>query len=258
MLILESQHVEITSAALAQLSEAGIGVMVCDGRHMPHGLLLPLEAHSRHAGIVENQLALPKPLQKRIWQRIVIQKIKNQATVLELLGKDSQAVLQCAHEVLSGDTSHREAVAASAYFKELISYGTRRESAYTAALDYGYAVLRAGVARALVSGGWLVSRGIHHDNNLNAFNLVDDFIEPFRPAVDLLVFQKKIVVLESESKHILASIFETPVEVHGEKMTIQQAITSMTQSFKHAVLEKDADKILLPQIGGEYTSLRIE
>ena len=98
---------------------------------------------------------------------------------------DGSRLKSIAKEVLSGDTSNRESVAAGAYFKALLSEGNRRRGPFVSALDYGYMVLRAGVGRAAVGGGWLVSRGIHHSNSLNAFNLVDDLIEPFRPVVDL-------------------------------------------------------------------------
>lgn len=150
MVILETHRAQITTAALSMLVSSGIGVMLCGEDHMPNGLLLPLGAHSRHAAIVDDRLAISKPMKKRLWQRIVRAKITNQALALELLGFDSAALKTMAKEVLSGDTSNRESVAASAYFKKVLSSGGRRRGLFSAALDYGYTVLRSGIGRAAV------------------------------------------------------------------------------------------------------------
>ena len=249
VLILETSQISITSAALSKLACAGIGTMTCGADHMPNGLLLPLGAHSRHAAIVEHQLAVGVPLKKRLWQRIVVQKIENQARVLELLGRENQVLKQYANSVQSGDKTNRESVAASVYFRNLIKQGTRRESSFTAPLDYGYAVLRAGIGREAVAHGWLVSRGIHHDSDLNAFNLVDDLIEPFRPAIDLLICEKQLDgELTPQNKAQLVSIFEMLVEVDGKKVSIQHAIELELHSLKTAIMETDATLLKLPKV----------
>ena len=249
VLIIETHQAQITTAALSSLVDAGIGVMLCGEDHMPNGLLLPLGAHSRHAAIVDDQLAISKPLQKRLWQRVVKAKISNQATVLELLGLDSSKLRAAEKEVLSGDTTNRESVAASAYFKLMAPKGGRRSGTITPALDYGYTVLRAGIGRTAVSGGWLVSRGIHHCNNLNAFNLVDDLIEPFRPIVDLLVVQEEIGgPLDSDDKRRLAEIFEYLVSTGQGSMSVQSAIELELDSLKAAVNAGDASLLQLPAI----------
>lgn len=249
VLIIETQRAVITTAALAQIVEAGIGVMTCDAMHMPSGLLLPIGAHSRHAAIVDDQLSISKPLAKRMWQAIVKQKIANQAAVLSILGIDSTAVSRYIPLVLSGDKGNREAHAAQAYFRLLISDGTRRESAYTAALDYGYSVVRAGVARQAVSGGWLVSRGIHHDNDLNAFNLVDDLLEPFRPIVDLMVARDRLYGELTPAKRArLAAIFEQRVFVGGDSYNVQSAIVEELRGLRASVKENDADRMRLPAV----------
>lgn len=249
VLILETHQAQVTTTALSSLVDAGIGVMLCGDNHMPNGLLLPLGAHSRHAGIVEDQLAISKPLKKRLWQRIVVAKIINQARVLELLGKDSCQLRTYARQVLSGDTSNRESCAAAAYWERLLTEGGRRTEPYEAPLDYGYSVLRAGIARQAVSGGWLVSRGIHHSSSLNAFNLVDDLIEPFRPLVDLLVVSDDVrSPLSSEDKRLLASVFEYEVEVAGKVLGLQAAIECELDTLRSAVLDDDATRLQLPTI----------
>lgn len=249
VVILETRQAQITTAALSHLVDAGIGVMTCGDDHMPNGLLLPIGAHSHHAAIVEDQLAMSKPLKKRLWQRIVQSKIHNQALALVLLGQDGSELQGMVGEVLSGDTTNRESVAASAYFKKLLPTGGRRKGPYTPALDYGYMVLRAGIGRAAVSGGWLVSRGIHHSNNLNAFNLVDDLIEPFRPVVDLLVVSEELGgELSSEVRTRLASVFELVVEVDGRELTVQSAIEEELVTLRAAVRGSDASLLRLPGV----------
>lgn len=223
--------------------------MLCGDDHMPNGLLLPIGAHSRHAAIVDDQLAISKPLKKRLWQRIVRAKISNQGKVLDLLGSDGTTVKRLSKEVLSGDTSNREAVAATAYFRRLLPRGGRRAGPYTPALDYGYTVLRSGIGRTAVSGGWLVSRGIHHSNNLNAFNLVDDLIEPFRPVVDLLVVQEELGgELTSEIKRRLASVFEILVKTAMGEVPVQVAIEEELDTLKSAVRKADASLLELPNV----------
>ena len=249
VLIIETHQAQITTAALSKLVDAGIGVMLCGDDYMPNGLLLPLGAHSRHAAIVDDQLAISKPLQKRLWQRIVQAKISNQAVVMDLLGLDGSAVRTMAKDVLSGDATNRESVAASAYFKAVLPEGNRRNGPFTAALDYGYTVLRAGIGRTAVSGGWLVSRGIHHSNNLNAFNLVDDLIEPFRPVIDLLVIQGGLGgEMTSETKRELAAIFEYLVRIPLGDVPLQIAIENELETLKLAVNEADASLLQLPVV----------
>lgn len=249
VLIIETHQAQITTAALSRLVDSGVGVMLCGDDHMPNGLLLPLGAHSRHAEIVDDQLAISKPMQKRLWQRIVKAKIVNQAKVLELLELDGSAVKAMGKEVLSGDTSNRESVAASAYFKKLLPEGGRRSGPFSSVLDYGYTVLRAGIGRAAVGGGWLVSRGIHHCNNLNAFNLVDDLIEPFRPVVDLLVMREGLSgSLTPDTKRELASIFECLVSIPLGNVPVQVAIENELETLKSAVMANDASLLELPAV----------
>jgi len=249
VVILETHQAQISTSALSSLVDNGIGVMLCGKDHMPNGLLLPIGAHSRHAAIVDDQLAISKPLKKRLWQRIVIAKINNQARALDILGLDSKAVHSFSSRVLSGDTSNMESAAASAYFRKLLPEGTRRSGPYAAALDYGYAVLRAGIGRTAVSGGWLVSRGIHHSNDLNAFNLVDDLIEPFRPAIDLLILTEDLSgVLTPQIRARLSSIFEMLVKVGKETTTVQLAIEIELNTLKSAVKGSDPTLLRLPEI----------
>lgn len=251
VVIIESHLTTVTVACMSKLMDAGIGLMVCGRDHMPNGLLLPLGAHSRHARIVEDQLAMTLPFKKQLWKRIVETKIVNQAAVLDEIGIPSNVLRGHAKRVMSGDKDNREGAAAAEYFKCLIADGTRRNSAESAALDYGYGVLRAGIGRAAVGGGWLVSQGIHHHSVYNAFNLVDDLIEPFRPLVDLIVMSYGIEgPLEPKDKALLARVFEHVMTIDGKRCGCQQCIEAMLSSLRTAVLDKDPKKLLLPKLEG--------
>ena len=251
VIIIESHQVTVTAACLSRISDAGIGVMMCGDDHMPNGLLLPLAAHSRHARIVEDQLAMSVPLKKRLWQRIVQVKILNQAAVMDEFGMDSSVLRKYASAVLSGDKDNREGVAAALYFDAVLADGTRRVGPFSSALDYGYGIMRAGIGRAAVGGGWLVSQGIHHHSVYNAFNLVDDLIEPFRPLVDLIVLSYGIEEpLGPQDKLLLARVFEHTMVVDGKRCGCEQCIEIMLSSLRTAVLEKDPKQLLLPHIDG--------
>jgi CRISPR-associated protein Cas1 len=249
VVIIETHRAQITTSALSSIVDAGIGLMLCGKDHMPNGLLLPLGAHSRHAAIVDDQLSISKPLQKRLWQRIVVQKIRNQAKVLDLIGQDGKLVRQFASRVLSGDSSNMESAAASVYFRHYITEGTHRDGPVTPPLDYGYAVLRAGIGRTGVSGGWLVSRGLHHSNNLNAFNLIDDLVEPFRPVVDLMVKNMGLEGnLDPQKKSKLASVFELQVLVNGQLTSVQHAIELEFDTLRAAVKSANYTLLSLPEV----------
>ena len=133
---------------------------------------------------MEHQLTISKPLRNQLWAKIVRRKIENQARCLELCGGDAvdvKKLFKYASDVQSNDKTNMESAAAGAYFPKLLPYGSRRTGLMTAPLDFGYAILRSGIAQCAVSHGWLVSRGIHHHSAENAFNLVDDLIDRSEP-----------------------------------------------------------------------------
>ena len=189
-LLIESPQVILTARAASALATHGVTVFFCDEKHMPCCQLLPINQFCRQRKLLTAQCEIGKPLQKQLWQQIVIQKIRNQARCLELAGRSgSEELRQLASRVLSGDPDNREAVAAALYFPALFSNGFSRgtEDPRNAALNYGYAILRGGIARNLVMHGLEPCIGLHHHSELNQFNLADDLIEPFRPVVDLFV-----------------------------------------------------------------------
>lgn len=254
VIIIDNPQVSITASLMGQINDAGIGVLFCGSNHMPNGLALPIGAHSRHAEIVEHQLAISKPLINQLWAKITRRKIENQARALELCGgkpDDVEKILNYARDVQSNDKTHREGAAAGEYFSKLLPYGSRWTGPMTAPLNFGYAILRTGIAQCAVSHGWLVSRGIHHHSAENAFNLVDDFIEPFRAVVDLMVVKEIILApLSRTNKETLTKVTSVIVLLDDKEMPVQTAIDFYCESLRRAIELKDSDQLLLPTLIG--------
>lgn len=191
-LILESPQISLSSTLLAECQDKGVAILTCDKTHMPNGVLLPFQPHSRQSRVARVQQSWTEPLKKRLWQRIIQTKIINQAACLDRTvgGTESDRLKALATRIGSGDPDNVEAQAAREYWPRLFGKDFRRHGNDTinAALNYGYAVLRAFVARSQVAYGLIPAFGIHHDNELNAFNLSDDIIEVLRPFVDHMVF----------------------------------------------------------------------
>ena len=176
-------------AVVQELVAAGAAVIYCDAKRLPTALLLPLAGHSVQTERFWAQVAAPLPLRKQLWQRTVQAKIRNQGRLLQALGLPHEPLTRWAGAVLSDDSRNHEARAARHYWQHLFGAdsGFRRDRAGLPPnhlLNYGYAVLRAAVARALTASGLLPTLGIHHHNRYNAYCLADDIMEPYRPWVD--------------------------------------------------------------------------
>ncbi|WP_210414015.1 type II CRISPR-associated endonuclease Cas1 [Luteithermobacter gelatinilyticus] len=255
VLILETAQATVTTSLLAALQDHNVAVITCDGRHMPNGLLLPFLPHSRLSEIAALQRDWSRPFRKRCWQRIVQAKIGNQADCLMLTGQDTGTALrQMARRVDSGDTKNREAQAARDYWKRLMPPGFVRGAAdfANAVLNYGYMVVRAAVARSLVSYGLLPCFGLHHDSNLNAYNLADDLLEPFRPFVDREVIRLVGDMppagreLSRQDRQTLAALPTRQVLIDGEVQTLTNAADRVASSLVRALREKDSRLLHLP------------
>ena len=194
MVILESHDITVTSALLAYLNENNVAVMVCDDKHMPSGLMLPLAHNSLLTEKATLQIASSQPMKKYLWQQTVAVKISNQAKLLATkCDKETGCMSVWAKSVKSGDPDNLEARAAAFYWRNLfpedLNFGRGDDSnPINSLLDYGYAILRGVIARAIVSTGLIPSLGLFHSNKYNAYCLADDLMEPYRPFVDRLVY----------------------------------------------------------------------
>ncbi len=258
-IILESPQVTLSSSLLAKCQDEATPVITCDQTHTPNGILLPFLPHSRQSKVAKLQLSWSESFKKRAWQRIVQTKISNQAKCLELCHgtETAKRVYAFSRQVDSGDTKNIEAQAAREYWKLLFENGFKRDGYGTinAALNYGYAVLRAYVARSQVAYGLLPAFGLHHDNELNAFNLTDDMMEVFRPFVDIRVFQMKRDtqlsndgILSQENRQHLVNLANELCLIDGEKQTIMNAADKMGASFVSALDGKSPALIHLPEM----------
>ena len=250
VLLIESQEVILTSALLARLAEHGAMILVCDGRHLPALAGLPYAGHSRLSGVHRVQLNASLPFKKRCWQSVVKQKVLNQAECLRLAGrKGSDRLAAMADKVTSGDGTNVESLAAREHFRLLFGDLFLRgdEDDVNSALNYGYAVMRAAVARALAAHGFLLSQGIHHHSELNPFNLADDFLEPLRPVVDLKVigmdFEEGFDVAHRQE---LAALVGCDVIIHGARQSALRAAEMTAASFQTACYKKDPLLLKMP------------
>lgn len=192
VLLIDHPQISMTAQLLAALAESKVVMLTVNSSHLPNGMLLPYLPHSRTLKVMQAQLKLTAPVKKRLWQTIVQQKIFNQAAVLlrNQRKEAGQRLLILAEKVRSGDPENREAQAAQLYFPALFgkSFFRHQNRFYNAILNYGYAVLRAALARTVCAYGFLPAFGLFHHNELNSFNLVDDLLEPYRPLVDAYVY----------------------------------------------------------------------
>lgn len=192
-IVIDNPQITITVPLLVACADAQVIVITVDDSHTPNGIFLSHTPHSRAVKVMRGQVAMSTPHKKRLWQLLVQQKIRNQAQLLAQVGKaDSAKHLHAlADAVKSGDSDNLEAQAAAHYFPALFGKGFTRDDACFAnsALNYGYAIIRSAIARSLVSYGFLPAFGLHHCSELNAFNLADDIIEPYRILVDACVIK---------------------------------------------------------------------
>jgi CRISPR-associated protein Cas1 len=208
--------------------------------HHPNGVLLPYLPHSRALKVMRAQLDISLPTQKRLWQTIVQQKIRNQAAVLARhadVDRDARSLLAMADDVRSGDVDNLEGQAAQRYFRALWGDDfTRNQPRFVnAALNYGYAVIRAAIARSLVAYGFLPAFGVHHHSEQNAFNLADDLIEPYRPLVDAHVLRSWPLEPERElspkDKQQLIALLHLDIATTCTRQTLLAAVDSSVISL---------------------------
>lgn len=244
--VLDTPQASLTSALISACMAAGVVVVSTDARHVPNGMLLPFHTHHRQAGVARLQVAAGGPLRKRLWQRIVRAKIGNQAAALEACGRGAGPLRAMVGLVESGDPTNVEARAAREYWGRLFPAFVRENGndLRNMLLNYGYAVVRAGVARAVVAHGLLPSLGLHHDSAANGFNLADDLVEPFRPVVDRMVWEmteggtRRVGEPELEERRRLAGLLAAEVRMGRETVSMlvaaEQAAASLVRVLEGA------------------------
>lgn len=256
LVILDHSQITITQSAMAKLLANNAALVTCDNTHHPTGLLLNLEGHSLLSQRFQYQAAASVPLKKQLWQQTVIAKITNQAGLLQALRIKNNLLLTLSKNVKSGDSDNAEAQAAAYYWKNIfpdfLAFKRHREGLPpNNLLNYGYAILRALVARSIVGSGLLPALGIFHRNQYNAYCLADDIMEPYRPYVDKIVtdivsMNGKFLELTPTMKQQLLSIPAMDVLIDEEKSPLMNAVQRTTASLAKC-FEGNARKILYPE-----------
>lgn len=257
LLILDNQQITITQSLLSKLLANNTAVISCDDTHHPSGMLFNLDGNSLQSQKFQAQVEASVPLKKQLWQQTVMCKIENQAALLQHEREEYKLLLTYARDVKSGDSENHEARAAAYYWKRIFpDFLQFRRERYgpppNNLLNYGYAILRALVARSLTSSGLLPTLGIHHRNQYNAYCLADDIMEPYRPFVDKVVCQiirgnGKFLEMTPDMKKALLEIPAMDVQADGQKSPLMNAVQRTTASLAKC-FEGKGRKILYPNL----------
>jgi len=268
VVILDHQQITISHALIARLLANNAALITCDAAHHPTGLLLNLDGNQLQSARFKAQIGATLPLKKQLWQQTVKAKIRNQATLLQNQGKNAGNLIRWAEDVQSGDSRNLEARAAVYYWKNLFTglkdaggfkfskstdgfFREREGIPPNNLLNYGYAILRAVVARNLVGSGLLPTLGIFHRNQYNAYCLADDVMEPYRPFVDRLVFslvekaEDDCAQLSPALKKELLAIPTIDVHIDGERSPLLVGVQRTTASLSKC-FEGKTRRILYP------------
>lgn len=257
VIILDNKQITITQGLIDALLENNCALITCDSRRMPVGLMLPLAGNTIQNERFRSQLDSSLPLRKQLWQQTIEAKIRNQAAVLRYVtGQEHKNMLKWSDSVRSGDADNMEARAAVYYWKTIFPNDPcfirdREDEGANALLNYGYAILRAVVARALVGAGLLPTLGIHHHNRYNAYCLADDIMEPYRPYVDKLVVEMledgAEDKLNATNKVKLLNIPVIEVKINEKRsplmIAVSQTLSSLVKCFRG-----DCRKLIYPDL----------
>ena len=246
IIIIENQQTTITSALLSNLAQSNISVVFVDDKYNPSAISMGLYKNSRTSKIQKSQININKPRLNRLWQTVIYSKVLNQADILNTIKKDGY-LYSLLKRINSGDKNNIEAISASYYFKELFGkdfYRNNSEDNRNIALNYGYSILRSSIIRYIIAYGLNPSFGMWHSSELNAFNLADDLIEPFRPIVDKYVLKNinKNNPISSINKQELVALFYFKVKNNQEKnISVNEAIKNIVASYQSFCLNKRDD-----------------
>lgn len=257
VIILDNKRITITQGLIDALLENNCALITCDSKRMPVGLMLPLAGNTIQNERFRSQLDSSLPLRKQLWQQTIEAKIRNQAAVLRYVtGMEHKNMIKWSDSVRSGDADNMEARAAVYYWKTIFPNDPcfirdREDEGANALLNYGYAILRAVVARALVGAGLLPTLGIHHHNRYNAYCLADDIMEPYRPYVDKLVVEMledgAEDKLNATNKVKLLNIPVIEVKINEKRsplmIAVSQTVSSLVKCFRG-----DCRKLIYPDL----------
>jgi len=243
IVILDSAETVFTGAVLPTLLNHKVLVIVCDAKHLPTGILMPLEGNTSQTKVIQHQIEVPEKLKRSLWKSLITFKIRNQRNWLKSKDLDYQKLTKLSNEVRAGDSQNYEGVASAHYWKTLKIKRDRFGEPPNNMLNYGYAVARAIVARYLCVSGLLPVLGIFHRNQYNSYVLADDLIEPFRPMVDSWVLELAKLYdypeeLNTVIKMDILKLQSLICQYEGKEVTMDEAIRHLCARLASSYLEK--------------------
>ena len=251
-IMVHGANIRLSTMDLSILSQNKVALMTLDDRYLPTAIVLPFEGHTRQSKLIHAQVNTSREKYLELWIQIIKQKITNQSRALSIMGlQGAEKIEAYVSEVNDENVDYSESLAAKEYFfcyhKGL---NRRTEDPINSRLNYGYAIVRSAIARKLVSTGFHPTFGLHHDSQLNTFNLADDLIEPYRAMVDLVAHNNmasNVRLTKSERKE-LAHVLHNACIIDGMKVSLMSAIDIMVESLKRIILDESKEKIKLPVI----------
>lgn len=261
--IIDNPQVQFSCYAVDRLCNQNAHIVLCNEKHLPTTVILPLNRHYRPYGVFKMQIALTKREKNAIWQKIITSKIENQLNVMKHANVNAEAIVlleQYSKQVRGGDPTNREGLAAKVFFRAMYgsSFVRMSDDGVNAALNYGYAILRSSVAKSLTAYGFNCAIGIHHIGENNPFNLADDLMEPLRPLVDLWVDENQDTLVDEltmEQRKALVALINRPVLMTGKKMNLVHAIERYVAGFSSAIENNDCSRMSIPQIHPRFAPI---
>ena len=251
-IMVHGANIRLSTMDLSILSQNKVALMTLDERYLPTAIVLPFEGHARQSKLMHAQVNASSEKYLELWIQIIKHKISNQSRALSIMGLDgAERIAEYVSEVNDENVDYCESLAAKEYFSYYHEgFNRRTEDPINSRLNYGYAIVRSAIARKLVSTGFHPTFGLHHDSQLNAFNLADDLIEPYRPMVDLVAHNNiaaNVQLTKSERKE-LAHVLYNACIIDGVKVNIMSAIDIMVESLKRIILDESKETFKLPVI----------
>ena len=254
-IISNSYSITYSSSLLVKLAELNISFIICGKNHSPQAFLWPVETHSLMAGKIDNQINTRKSFYEKLWQDIIQIKIYNQSVCLKSLNKEDNLLKSLIKKVIIGDRSNIEAQAAKIYWNTLFGDNFIRDKngdGINTLLNYGYTILRSGIARSIMGAGLHPAIGIFHKNKYNSMRLADDLMEPFRPIVDYFVYkiiEKEQYDLTADVKNQLVNILYLDLDGPRGRSPVINRMQSLSYSYAYSleILKKNLDLPILKE-----------
>jgi len=251
-IMVHGANIRLSTMDLSILSQNKVSLMTLDEKYLPTAIVLPFEGHARQSKLMHAQVSQSSDVYLNLWLQIINRKVSNQARALSIMGmKGAENISKYLESITAENVDITEALAAKEYFSYYHEGLNRRiDDPINSRLNYGYAVIRSYIARSLVAAGFHPTFGIHHDNQLNAFNLADDLIEPYRAMVDIVAHDNigSNIQLSKNERREIAHVLHNACMIDGVKANVMSAIDMMVESLKRIILDNRDEKLIFPTV----------